>query len=63
MKRLLFAVVLSLSVAACGHKGPRAQAAPAADASFLASNAKAPGVITLPSGLQYKIVHSGPATR
>jgi FKBP-type peptidyl-prolyl cis-trans isomerase len=62
MKRLLFAVVLSLSVAACGHKGPRAQAAPAADASFLASNAKAPGVITLPSGLQYKIVHSGPAT-
>ncbi len=30
---------------------------PAAD--FLAANAKAPGVITLPSGLQYKVVTSG----
>jgi FKBP-type peptidyl-prolyl cis-trans isomerase len=29
--------------------------------AFLATNAKAPGVKTLPSGLQYKIVRSGPA--
>ncbi len=29
--------------------------------AFLAENAKAPGVITLPSGLQYKVVHAGPA--
>ncbi len=28
--------------------------------AFLAANAKAPGVITLPSGLQYKVVHAGP---
>lgn len=35
-----------------------AQAAPAA---FLAANAKAPGVKVLPSGLQYKVVASGPA--
>ena len=27
---------------------------------FLDNNAKQPGVVTLPSGLEYKIVHSGP---
>jgi len=64
MKRLLFAVGLSLCVAACAPAGSKAQPAPesAANTGFLADNAKAPGVITLPSGLQYKIVHSGPAT-
>ena len=62
MKRLLIAVGLSFCLAACGHGGSKAQTAPAADAGFLATNAKAPGVVTLPSGLQYKIVHSGPAT-
>jgi len=62
MKRLFIVLGLSLCLAACGHGGSKAQAAPAADTGFLASNAKAPGVITLPSGLQYKIVHSGPAT-
>jgi peptidylprolyl isomerase/FKBP-type peptidyl-prolyl cis-trans isomerase FklB len=40
-------------------------AAPAAStadvAQFLANNAKAPGVTVLPSGLQYKVVASGPA--
>jgi FKBP-type peptidyl-prolyl cis-trans isomerase FklB len=29
---------------------------------FLAKNAKAPGVVTLPSGLQYKVVTAGPAS-
>jgi peptidylprolyl isomerase/FKBP-type peptidyl-prolyl cis-trans isomerase FklB len=39
-----------------------APAASTADvAQFLATNAKAPGVVVLPSGLQYKIVASGPA--
>lgn len=28
---------------------------------FLTTNAKAPGVVSLPSGLQYKVVQSGPA--
>ncbi len=28
---------------------------------FLATNAKLPGVVSLPSGLQYKILQSGPA--
>jgi FKBP-type peptidyl-prolyl cis-trans isomerase len=64
MKRLLAAVGLSLFLAACGHGGSKAQTAavPAAETAFLAQNAKAPGVVVLPSGLQYKIVHSGPAT-
>ena len=30
--------------------------------AFLEKNSKAPGVVTLPSGLQYKIVKSGPKT-
>jgi FKBP-type peptidyl-prolyl cis-trans isomerase len=39
-----------------------AAAAPAiSGAEFLAKNAKAAGVVTLPSGLQYKVVTSGPA--
>lgn len=32
-----------------------------APAEFLARNAKQPGVIALPSGLQYKVLASGPA--
>jgi len=36
-------------------------AAAAAAAAFMAKNAKAPGIVSLPSGLQYRIVHSGPA--
>jgi FKBP-type peptidyl-prolyl cis-trans isomerase len=64
VKRLLFAVGLSLCVADCAPAGSKAQSAPEspANSGFLAANAKAPGVITLPSGLQYKIVHSGPAS-
>jgi len=37
-------------------------AAPTAGQAFLATNAKAPGVVVLPSGLQYKILTSGPKT-
>jgi FKBP-type peptidyl-prolyl cis-trans isomerase len=41
---------------------PAAAPAAAADpAQFLAGNAKAPGVTVLPSGLQYKVIASGPA--
>ena len=43
---------------------PQLNAGPSAGAvaakAFLATNAKAPGVVTLPSGLQYKVVTSGP---
>ncbi len=37
-------------------------AAATADQAFLATNAKAPGVVVLPSGLQYKVLTSGPKT-
>jgi FKBP-type peptidyl-prolyl cis-trans isomerase len=40
---------------------PTAAAPPVSGADFLAKNAKAAGVKTLPSGLQYKVVASGPA--
>ena len=54
---------LALLAAACGR-----DAAPAADLEesaraaefFMSSNARAEGVQTLPSGLQYKVVQSGP---
>ncbi len=38
-----------------------AAAPPAAVDAFLAKNAKEPGVVVLPSGLQYKVVKAGPA--
>lgn len=65
------ALALSLPLAACQKpKGADAPAAPAANAdpstpeakAFLAKTAKEAGVVTLPSGLEYKIVHSGPPT-
>ncbi|MGZ3273505.1 MAG: FKBP-type peptidyl-prolyl cis-trans isomerase [Caulobacteraceae bacterium] len=59
-RRLVLAAALALSVAAC-HKAPPKPAADSANAAFLAKNAKEPGVTTLPDGLQYKIVSSGPA--
>jgi FKBP-type peptidyl-prolyl cis-trans isomerase len=59
-RRLAVAAAIALSVAAC-HKAPPKPAADSANAAFLAKNAKEPGVTTLPDGLQYKIVTSGPA--
>ena len=41
--------------------GPTAASSPADAVQYLATNAKAPGVVVLPSGLQYKVVQSGPA--
>ena len=51
-----------LPLAAC-EKGPDPKVAAAtlsAGEAFLAKNKTAPGVVTLPSGLQYKVVTSGP---
>lgn len=66
---LLFAAALTLS--ACEKKEAAAPSleqlmAQAADnakeaEAFLAENAKKPGVMTLPSGVQYQVVKSGPA--
>ena len=45
---------------------PQLNAGPSANAvagkAFLEKNAKAPGVVVLPSGLQYKVTTSGPKT-
>lgn len=54
---VLFAAALLIGGAAHAQNA----SAPADPATFLATNAKAPGVVSLPSGLQYKVVSSGPA--
>jgi peptidylprolyl isomerase/FKBP-type peptidyl-prolyl cis-trans isomerase FklB len=46
-------------VAACNAGDPAGDNLKAAQ-GFLAANGKQPGVITLPSGLEYTVVHSGP---
>lgn len=48
----------AVSLAGCGNK-KAAENLVAADA-FMAQNAKEPGVVTLPEGLQYKVIRSGP---
>jgi FKBP-type peptidyl-prolyl cis-trans isomerase FklB len=60
---LMFAL-LALGGPVHAQPQPPSEAAPAAEpdpagAAFLAKNAKAPGVKTLPSGLQYKVITSG----
>jgi FKBP-type peptidyl-prolyl cis-trans isomerase len=60
MHRLLIIVGLTLTLAACGN-GHEARDNLNAATVFLGKNAKAPGVMTLPSGVQYKVVTSGPA--
>ena len=73
--RVLTISVATLTLAACqpksaadvGAKGPDQAEGPAAadqskaSAAFMVKNAKEPGVVTLKDGLQYKIIHSGPA--
>jgi peptidylprolyl isomerase/FKBP-type peptidyl-prolyl cis-trans isomerase FklB len=72
-KSVLFVAALAacaLSMGAChkalGQDGRERSAGAAAEggasAAFMAKIAKAPGVVTLPSGLAYKIVKSGPAS-
>ena len=64
MKRLLpVLAVLLLAACARGGAAPAALAKSAAEAkAFMETNGKAEGVQTLPSGVQYKIVRSGPTT-
>ena len=54
---VLFALLLGLP--ACAD--PTAAQNLAQANAFLAGNAKQPGVVVLPSGLQYKVLQSGPA--
>ncbi len=66
MTRLFAVLGLALALAACGPKtkaqdnGAAAANLSAANA-FMAANAKAAGVTTLPDGLQYKVITTGPA--
>ena len=60
MRRLAI-VTAALALTACGAHSQPAVPAPGASAAFLAKTAKEPGVISLPDGLEYKIVKSGPA--
>jgi len=63
---LLFGAALLVAGAAHAQglaqtDGPRSAASATDVVQYLATNAKAPGVVALPSGLQYKIVQAGPA--
>jgi peptidylprolyl isomerase/FKBP-type peptidyl-prolyl cis-trans isomerase FklB len=71
IRKLMIIAAASLALAACqpktgaqaqGGEGPVAGDQSKASAAFLAKNAKEPGIVTLPDGLQYKIVSSGPTT-
>jgi len=53
-------LLVALSLSACGQS-KEAIANMDAAKTFMVNNAKADGVKTLPSGVQYKIVTSGPA--
>ena len=62
----LLAAALMIGGAAHAQGLAQTDAPPAANSAtdvvqYLANNAKAPGVVALPSGLQYKVVASGPA--
>ena len=54
---LISTFVFAFGLSACAD--PSAAQAQAQAKAFLAQNAKAEGVITLPDGLQYKVVESG----
>ena len=49
----------ALAVAGCGGSAPSPEATMSADATFLATNRAKPGVTTLPSGLQYRVITPG----
>jgi peptidylprolyl isomerase/FKBP-type peptidyl-prolyl cis-trans isomerase FklB len=52
----------ALTLAACHKAETPAPDQSAAARAFMAKTAKEPGVHVLPSGLEYKVVHEGPAT-
>ena len=54
------ALAAALALAGCGGGEEARDPEAAAAAFFMESNARAEGVVTLPSGLQYKVIQSGP---
>ena len=62
IRRIALALTAVAVLTACHGKAAEKPAADQnANAAFMANNSKQPGVVTLPDGLQYKIVTSGPA--
>jgi peptidylprolyl isomerase/FKBP-type peptidyl-prolyl cis-trans isomerase FklB len=64
IRRTVLALSAAVLLTACHGQKAAAQKPPAddnANAAFMADNSKKPGVVTLPDGLEYKIVKSGPA--
>ncbi len=61
VRPLLPACGLALLLAAGTAVSPARADTPAAAAAFLKQTAAQPGVVTLPSGLEYKVVQSGDA--
>ena len=64
MRLALVVLAAGLSLLAACQRGPDPKVLAAnaeAGKAFLAKNASEPGVRTLPSGLQYQVVKSGPA--
>jgi peptidylprolyl isomerase/FKBP-type peptidyl-prolyl cis-trans isomerase FklB len=55
-------LIAALALAACGQSAPPAPDAAGIGRTFLANNAHVAGVTTTASGLQYRILRSGPAT-
>jgi peptidylprolyl isomerase/FKBP-type peptidyl-prolyl cis-trans isomerase FklB len=62
MRRLALTLLTALALSACAPKVDSAalQASAAEAKAFMEKNGKAEGIQTLPSGLQYKVVRSGP---
>jgi FKBP-type peptidyl-prolyl cis-trans isomerase len=59
--RLLLPIVAALALCACAPAGAQTSEKAQADAeAYMAKNATAEGIQSLPDGLQYKIVKSGP---
>ena len=54
----VIALGAALTLSACAPSKKQQESLSAANA-FMAANAKQPGVVTLPDGLQYKVVRSG----
>lgn len=63
MSRLGAFAVAALALLTASAWGADASLSPAANAAFLAAYAKKPGVVTRPSGLEYRILQSGFGTR
>jgi peptidylprolyl isomerase/FKBP-type peptidyl-prolyl cis-trans isomerase FklB len=60
---LPIAAAMTLAIGACAPAGAQTNdQALAVATAYMEKNAKEPGVVTLPDGLQYKVLQSGPVT-